>query len=126
MNKVVYSIIESPLHPNFSSLYKKFSYNEIRLTSIRKAISELKKTPPDLVVADFIYGYGNNYAGVNVSNLDVFLYSIQRYARHAKIVVLVDKEERKFVDKLNEIFPLNQILVQPVDQGAMESILENL
>jgi hypothetical protein len=126
MDKIVFSVVESPLHPNFSSLYDKYGYREIRLGSIRKAISELKRNPPDLIVADFLYGYGNNYAGVNVCNLDVFLYSVQRYADAAKIIVLVDKEERKFVDKLADLFPLHDVLVYPVAASAMEQALDKL
>lgn len=66
--KVVFSIIESPLHPNFTELYQKHGFENVQLSSMRKAISQLKKQKPDYVVAEFMYGYGNNYAGVNVSN----------------------------------------------------------
>ncbi|MBT8438161.1 MAG: hypothetical protein KJO91_00425, partial [Gammaproteobacteria bacterium] len=83
----LFSIIESPLHPDFSEVYKRSGIQEVKLRSTRKAISELKKQTPDYVVAEFFYGYGNNYAGVNISNLDVFLYSLQRYAPQARVIV---------------------------------------
>jgi hypothetical protein len=73
--RVLFSIVESPMHPDFSRLYSRLGIRELRLGSMRKAIGQLKKDRPDYVVAEFFYGYGNNYAGVNVSNLDVFLYS---------------------------------------------------
>lgn len=123
MTATLYSIIDSPTHPNFSALYKKSGFNEIKLTSIRKAISELKKTPPDWVVAEFMYGYANNYAGVNISNLDVFLYSLQKYAPQARVVVFVTKSERQYVDKLNDIIPLHAILQYPVSEAIMASAL---
>ena len=88
--RTLLSIVESPTHPNFSALYRRTGITEIRESSMRKAISRLKKCKPDLVVAEFFYGYGNNYAGVNLSNLDVFLYSMQRYAPEARVIVLVD------------------------------------
>jgi len=75
--RVLFSIVESPMHPDFSRLYRRLGIRELRLGSMRKAIGQLKKERPDFVVAEFFYGYGNNYAGVNVSNLDVFLYSLQ-------------------------------------------------
>ena len=78
--RTLFSIVESPAHPDFSRLYKQLDIREVRLASMRKAISALKSRTPDIVVAEFMYGYGNNYAGVNVSNLDVFLYSLQKYA----------------------------------------------
>ena len=90
---------------------------------MRKAMAELKKQKPDFVVAEFFYGYGNNYAGVNISNLDVFLYSLQRYAPSAKVVVLVDKSERQYVDKLEALFPIHAVFQQPVSAKEMEKVL---
>jgi hypothetical protein len=120
---VLYSIIESPTHPRLSDLYQQLGINEIQLTSMRKAISELKRTRPDFVVAEFFYGYGNNYAGVNVSNLDVFLYSLQKYAPQAKVVVFVDKSEQKYLDKLPEGLQPHAVFVQPVDRNKLQLVL---
>lgn len=117
----VYSIIESPTHPDFSDLYARLGLTELRHTSTRKAISALKDTPPELVVAEFFYGYGNNYAGVNISNLDVFLFSLQKYAPEAKVIVLVDKSERQHVDKLNDIVPLHAVFTHPVSSSDLET-----
>lgn len=89
---------------------------------MRKAISELKKRPPDWVVAEFMYGYANNYAGVNISNLDVFLFSLQKYAPQAKVVVFATKSERQYVDKLKEILPLHEILQYPVSEACLKPI----
>ena len=119
----LYSIIESPMHPNFSSVYQQLDITEVRLQSIRKAISELKKTKPDFVIAEFFYGYGNNYAGVNISNLDVFLFSLQKFAPNAKVIVLVDKSEHKYVEKLNNILPLFAVLKQPVSETEIHKLL---
>ena len=122
--KVVFSIIESPLHPDFTALYQKLGYENVQLMSMRKAISQLKKQKPDYVVAEFMYGYGNNYAGVNVCNLDVFLHSLQKYAPQAKIIAMVEKHEVKHVPKLLELFTLHAVLQHPVSQQALLSVLE--
>lgn len=121
--RTLFSIVESPLHPDFSVLYRRLGISEIRLGSQRKAISALKDRVPDFVVAEFFYGYGNNYAGVNVCNLDVFLYSLQKYTADTRVIVLVDKREYPFVDKLGELFPLHAVLQQPVREQDIESFL---
>ena len=118
----LFSIVESPAHPDFSRLYKRLDIREVRLASMRKAISALKNATPDYVVAEFFYGYGNNYAGVNVSNLDVFLYSLQKYAPDVRVVVLVDRRERQFVEKLSALFPLHAVLTQPVREQDIEPL----
>ena len=121
--KVVFSIIESPLHPDFTRLYHSLNIENVQFNSMRKALSHLKKQKPDFVVAEFFYGYGNNYAGVNVSNLDVFLCSLQKYAPEAKVIVMVEKEERKHVSKLAELFTLHAVLQHPVSSEKMSECL---
>ena len=90
---------------------------------MRKLISKIKKEKPDFIAAEFFYGYGNNYAGVNISNLDVMLYSLQRYSPETKVIVFVDKIERKFVDKLEEILQLYAVFVMPVNQDELIKVL---
>lgn len=124
MTRMIFSVTESPAHPDFAGLYARLGLQEIRLASMRKALQELKQTVPAIVVADFIYGYGNNYAGVNISNLDVFLYSLQRYAPDTKIIVLVEKSERQYVDKLAEIMPLHAVFIYPVSEADMANALQ--
>ncbi|MGD8925942.1 MAG: hypothetical protein PVG20_03785 [Thioalkalispiraceae bacterium] len=116
---IIYSIIESPLHPQLSRFYKQQGLTEIQLHSVRKAIQELKKQPPDFVIADFIYGYGNNYAGVNISNLDVFLYSLAKYAADCQVIVCYEKPDYKYVGKLEELFPSIVALVYPVIEASI-------
>ena len=124
MPPTLYSILESPRHADFSAIYRGRGITELRFGSMRKAIGELKRKPPDIVVAEFFYGYGNNYAGVNISNLDVLLYSLQKYAPHARVIVLVERAERQHVDKLNEILPLAGVLTHPVAAVELEALLD--
>ncbi len=123
--KTLFSIIESSGHPNASELYDSLGIKETKITSMRKAIAALKKQQPDYIVAEFFYGYGNNYAGVNISNLDVLLYSLQKYSAHTKVIVLVDKEEYKYVDKLNNIIKLHDVFKFPVSKDQLLKSLSN-
>ena len=121
--QTLFSIVESPMHPDFSALYRRLGIDEVRLPSMRKAISALKTRVPDIVVAEFFYGYGNNYAGVNVCNLDVFLYSLQKYTGQARIIVMVEAREFEYVDKLAALFPLHAVLRHPVSASDIEPCL---
>lgn len=96
---------------------------EEKVSSIRKAIGQVRKCQPDYIVAEFFYGYGNNYAGVNISNLDVLLSTLQKYAPQARVIVMVDKPERQYVDRLNELFPLYAVFEHPVSAAQIESCL---
>ena len=120
----ILSVVESPAHPNFSALYRRLGFDEIKLNSQRKAIGQLKKSKPAFLVAEFNYGYANNYAGVNVSNLDTLLASLRRYSPETRVIVLVEKAERQYVDKLAALFPLYEVLVLPVTSQRMTDVLE--
>lgn len=121
--KTLFSIIESSAHPNLTALYDSLGIKESKISSMRKAIAALKKQQPDFIVAEFFYGYGNNYAGVNISNLDVLLYSLQKYSAQSKVIVLVDKSEFQYVDKLNEIIKLHDVFIFPVNSSKLQKSL---
>ena len=123
-SKTLFSIIESSGHPNASAFYDSIGIQETKINSMRKAIAAIKKQAPDFIVAEFFYGYGNNYAGVNISNLDVLLYSMQRYAADTKVIVLVQPDEYKYVDKLNEIIKLHDILKLPLTPDQLRQSLQ--
>lgn len=122
----LFSVIESPTHPNFSALYRRLKINELKFNSMRKAIAQLKKEKPDYIVAEFSYGYSNNYAGVNVSNLDVLLASLRKYAPQARAIVMVHKYEHQYVGKLEALFPLYAVLQYPVQESRIEDLLTPL
>lgn len=121
--KTLLSIIEAPTHPDISAFYKSLGIKETRISSMRKALGLLKKHPPDFIVCEFFYGYGNNYAGVNVCNLDVMMHTLEKYSPNTRVVILVDKTEREYVDKLIELFPVHAVLVYPIKPQQMETAL---
>ena len=120
---VLFSIIESPKHPKLSGLFSRLGFEEVQLTSTRKAVSALKKQVPDVVVADFVYGYSNNYSGVHISNLDVFLMSMQKFAPQTLVIVLADPGELQYAQKMQDIFPVKAILPFTVAAQEVEALL---
>ncbi|MGD9094542.1 MAG: hypothetical protein PVG47_04440 [Chromatiales bacterium] len=121
--RTLLSVIESPTHPNFGRLYSELGLEQLRADSMRKAISQLRKRAPDFIVAEFFYGYGNNYAGVNLSNLDVLLASLPKYAPEALVILFATRNEMQYVDKLRELFPVHAVLQQPVQVQQMRDLL---
>ncbi len=123
MSLIILSIIESPTHPQLSALYTKIGAREIRVNSSRNALKALKSHRPDFIVAEFFYGYGNNYAGVNVSNLDVLLSSLPKYSPDTKTIVFVEKEEAQYVEKLDKLYPLHAVFLHNTPQFAIEEAI---
>lgn len=86
---------------------------------MREAIKALKTQSPDFVIAEFFFGYGSNYAGANLSNLDVFLSSLQKYAPEANVIVIADKPDSEHVARLGELFNIGSVLFRPVREQQL-------
>ncbi|MDP2266808.1 MAG: hypothetical protein Q8J70_09680 [Thiobacillus sp.] len=121
----LFSLIESPFHTDFSALYQKLGIEAERFDTARNLHRALQKQPPDFFVGEFIYGYGNNYAGANVSNLDVTLKSLQFFAPQAKMIVFMHLREEPHIGKLLELFPIHAVLTYPVTEQAMRAALHS-
>ncbi|MFV1997533.1 MAG: hypothetical protein ACC641_05915 [Acidiferrobacterales bacterium] len=121
--KTLFSIVESPGHPNFPGLYSRLELNEVKFVSMRQAMKALEKQTPDFVVTEFFYGYGSNYAGVNLSNLDVFLSSLQKYAPQARVLVVADRSDQEHVARLGELFDIDSVLLRPVSEQRLVAAL---
>ncbi|MCW8888537.1 MAG: hypothetical protein OQK25_05700 [Gammaproteobacteria bacterium] len=122
--KILFSIITSPTHPNFSPLYRELGIGEQLIDSMRKAISQLKKQQPDYIVAEFAYAYSSNYQAIHTSNLDVLLHSLKKYSPESKVIVLVKKDELEYVGHIKELFPLHAILSYPVNESQFRELLQ--
>lgn len=119
----LFSLVESPFHPDFTALYQKLGIAAQRFDSARNLHRALQKQPPDFFVGEFIYGWGNNYAGANVSNLDVTIRTLQRFAPQAKVIVFMHPREEEHIGKLLELFSLHAVLSYPVNEHQLEAIL---
>lgn len=124
--QTLYSLIESPFHPDFNALYQKLGIAAERFTSARTLHRALQKQAPDFFVGEFIYGWGNNYAGANVSNLDVTIRTLQRFAPQAKLIVFMHPREEDHIGKLLDLFPVHAVLAYPVSEQAMQAALQTV
>lgn len=123
--KTLFSLMESPFHPDFNALYQQLGIAAERFDSARNLHRALQKQPPDFFVGEFIYGWGNNYAGANISNLDVTLRTLQCFARQAKMIVFMHPREEAHIGKLLELFSIHAVLTYPVSELAMQAALES-
>ncbi|MGA7179556.1 MAG: hypothetical protein WBX11_08240 [Thiobacillaceae bacterium] len=122
--KTLFSLLESPFPPDFHALYEELGIVEERFSAARNLHRALQKQPPDFFVGEFVYGWGNNYAGANVSNLDVSLRTLQCVAPQAKMIVFVQPHEEPHIGKLLDLFPIHAVLKFPVSEEQMRAALQ--
>jgi hypothetical protein len=74
---------------------------------------------------EFIYGWGNDYAGATVSNLDVTLRTLQAVAPQPKIIVVMQPGEEAHIVTLLTLFSIHAMLTFPVAQEKTRVTLQS-
>ncbi len=121
--KTLFSLIQSPFPPDFPDLYQELGIVAERFDSARNLHRALQKKTPDFFVGEFVYGWGNDYAGATVSNLDVTLRTLQAVAPQAMIIVVMQPGEVAHIGKLLELFAIDAVLKYPVIAKEMRALL---
>jgi len=122
--KTLYSLVQSPFAAHFPDLYQALGIVAERFDSARNLHRAIQKQPPDFFVGEFVYGWGNDYAGATVSNLDVTLRTLQAAAPQAKIIVVMQTSEEAHIGKLLDLFPIHAVLKLPLTQEQMRATLQ--
>ena len=123
--KTLFSLAQSPLPTYFSGLCQELDIVAERFDSARNLHRALQKQPPDFFMGEFIYGWGNDYAGATISNLDVTLRTLQAVAPQANIIVVMQPSEEAHIGKLLALFSIHAMLKFPVDQEQMRVTLQS-
>ncbi len=121
--RTLLSFAESLAFPNFANLYTRLGIEELRVDSVRRALAAVKKTPPDFILAEFVYAWGNNYASCHIGNLDSLLASLPKYAPQTRVIVLAQRTQLEYVQRLGELYPLHGIVPLPVSEAELEMLL---
>jgi len=123
--KTLYALVASPFSTHFPSLYEELGIQAERFDSARNLHRALKQQVPDFFVGEFIYAWGNDYAGNTISNLDVTLRTLQAVAPKAKVIVVMQPGEAAHIDKLLALFPVHAMLKYPIAEEQMRAALQS-
>ena len=121
-NKSLLAVIELGGYPDFRRLYEQFGYDVVIETSIRKALSLLKKEKFDVVVAEF--NYQHTFRD-RLSNLESIIAAAQTNEQ-IKFVVLYEHEFENHLDKLRKQFQFAAEIAFPVEEEKMNKVLISL
>lgn len=122
--KNLFSLIQSPLPSDFPGLFQELGIVAERFDSARNLHRAIQKQPPDFFIGEFVYGWGNDYAGNTVSNLDVTLRTLQAAAPKAQIIVAMQPVEAPHIGKLLELFSIHAVLQYPISSEEMRAVLQ--
>ena len=116
------AIIELGGYPNLLPLYQRLGFDVEVVNSQRKARSLLKKTLPDVIVAEYIF---QSDFRDRTSNLETLMAVLQRHPQ-VKVVVFYLPEQAEKLALLEARFPLYAKVPFPVTAEQVEALLREV
>ena len=113
------SIIEIGAYPNFTPLYEKAGYTATIERSMRKALPQVRKLKPAVIVAEF--NFQSDFRD-RTSSLESLLAVVQTLPE-TKIIVFYDAEQAHQFERLKSRFPIHAALTYPIDPAGLEAAL---
>ena len=104
---------------SYKALYQQLGYDVMIEYSERKAISLIKKTPPDVIVADFFHQADFRD---RLSNLESLLASAQRKPA-TRILVFYDPAHQDMLDKVRQRMRIDVAMTLPVQEAELAATL---
>jgi len=113
------SIIELGGYPDYTPLYKSTGCDIKVLTSVRKAISFLKKNPIDIIIAEF--NYQTDFRD-RTSSLESLMAVLQAYP-DSKVIIFLEKTHFEKFEKVNARFNFFASLTFPIDEEKLQKVI---
>ena len=116
------SIVEMGGYPDFKDLYKNKGFQIDTASSMRKAIKILKKSKPDIIVAEF--NFQSDFRD-RTSSLESLMATIQG-CPETRVIVFYESEQRPQLERLLSVFDVYQVIPFPVDENLLAETIEQI
>ncbi len=118
--KKLLAVVEFLEHAKLSTRYKQLGYHVSTECQVRKAIAALRKSQPDVIVADF---YSQPDFRDRVSNLESLLAAAQAMPQ-IKILVLYEPPNQTALDRVRARMRIDAALTMPVQETELMTVLQ--
>jgi len=121
--KIILSIIELGGYPDLTILYESVGFDVVVTNTMRKALNQLRRLKPDVIVAEFIYGptYGSQ-----LSNFESLYAALQTLDPPAKLIALVNKADHEHLNTVSLRHPYFAAFNFPIAQDKLKTLLFNI
>lgn len=116
------SIAELGGYPDFSPLYRRMGYEPVMVRNMRKALAQIKKTQPRVIVAEF--NYQSDFRD-RTSSLETLMAVVQRMP-DTRVIVFYEREQAEPYQRVTSRFPIHASLTFPIDEQALETALAEI
>jgi len=119
--KKLLSIVELGGYPDFSTLYQRLGYQVEKVHQMRKAMTLLKKTRPEVIIAEF--NFQSDFRD-RTSSLESMLATLQFLKLDSHVVVFYEKEYAEPFQRLHATYPGIVAMPFPIEEAALEAALQ--
>ena len=112
-------IIEIGAYPNFTPLYQQAGYEVVIERSVRKALNQVRKLRPAVVVAEF--NFQSDFRD-RTSSLESLLAVVQTLPG-TRVIVFYDLEQSHQFERLRARFIIETVLAYPIDPQKLSAAL---
>ena len=113
------SIIEIGAYPNFTPLYEKAGYTVTIERSMRKALPQVRKLKPAVIVAEF--NFQSDFRD-RTSSLESLLAVVQTLPG-TQVIVFYDAEQAHQFERLRTRFPIRAAFPYPIQPEQLSAAL---
>ena len=117
------AVIELGGYPNFVPDYQALGLQTQVVTSVRKALSVIKKEKPVLVVAEF--NHTPEFRD-RVSNVESLLAKIQTDSPETKVILFYEQQHQHYLEAVKARFVVDVALPFPVDKAVLLQSVQRL
>jgi len=122
LDKSILMVMERGGYPNFSTIFTKAGYQVTIESSMRKAMSYLKRNTPNVVIAEF--NFQTDFRDRS-SSLETLMATIQRFP-DVKVIVFYEKEHVTHFNRLNQRYDFHCSLDFPISETLLEQCILNI
>ena len=120
--KLLLSIVEVGGYPNFAGLYNSKGFRVETADGMRKAVKVLKKTEPDVIIAEF--NFQSDFRD-RTSSLETLMATVQRMP-NTRVIVFYEAEQSTQLQRLLNVFDVYATLTVPIDDSLLSSTLDRV
>ena len=114
------AIVEQGGYPNFTNLYQACGYDVTMEHAMRKAMAAIRKSVPDVIVAEF--NHQSDFRD-RTSTLESLLATVERSQqssdKEVKIIIFFEKQYQPQLGKLQTMFSNFDALPYPIEEHTL-------
>ena len=115
------SIVEMGGYPDFAELYQAHGYQVSVASSMRKAMQQIKKRQPDVIVAEF--NFQSDFRD-RTSSLESLMARVQQLDKPSRVIVFYEAQQRPQLERLLAVFSVFKVMPFPVNEKELSLGLE--